>query len=220
MKLAAQGPGRNSQPAEQGRPITDALRAQVLEELPEIAEIGDEDLRSKVIEAWAFSLAGSSYASLRDMQACGVPGDLEAKYGDQTDHLRGVTRLAMKMADDFIENFPKMDIDRDLLIAGALCHDIGKCWEFDPVNRTRWTESRHTGRPSIRHPAYGVHICLSVGLPEGVAHMAAAHSMEGNMVQRSVENEILHAVDHAYWMVLAAGGQIVEDTMPAQFRDD
>ena len=218
MKLAAKVAGRDSQPAVRGRPITDAIRAQIVEELPEINEIKDAELRAKVIEAWALSLTGSSFASLRDMQACGVPCDLEAKSGDQTDHFRGVARLAMQMGDDFIRNFPDIDIDRDLLIAGALCHDIGKCWEFDPENRTRWTNSRHTGRPSLRHPAYGAHICLTVGLPEGVCHMAAAHSREGEMVQRSIENTIVAAVDHAYWMVLAAGDYLVEDTLPAHLR--
>jgi putative nucleotidyltransferase with HDIG domain len=203
--------------AQQGRPITDELRQRVQEELPEIAEIKDADLRAKVIEAWAFSLAGSSYDSLRDMPACGVPGDLEALSGDQTDHLRGVTRVAMKMADDFSENFPNVQVDRDLVIAGALCHDIGKPWEFDPVNRARWAASQHTGRPAIRHPAYGVYICLSVGLPEEVAHMAAAHSAEGELVARSLENTIVAHVDHAYWRVLAAAGQIKPETIPASW---
>lgn len=205
-------------PAERARPVTDALRARVREELPEIDEIRDEGLRAKVVEAWCFSLAGSSYDSIRDMPACGIPGVLEARSGDQTDHLRAVTRLAIKMADDFAEHFPALDIDRDLVVAGALCHDIGKPWEFDPVNRKRWASSRHTGRPAIRHPAYGVHICLTVGLPEEVAHMAAAHSAEGEMVVRSIENTIVHAVDEAYWQVLVAGDHVKPETIPASMR--
>ena len=35
------------------RPITDALRAQIRDELPEYVQIKDADLRDKVIEAWA-----------------------------------------------------------------------------------------------------------------------------------------------------------------------
>src|ERR1044072_4765038 len=34
------------------RPITDALRATVLEDLPELAGVKDEELRRKSIEAW------------------------------------------------------------------------------------------------------------------------------------------------------------------------
>jgi putative nucleotidyltransferase with HDIG domain len=201
-----------------GRPVTDDLRRQVVEDIPEINDIVDADLRAKVIEAWAFSLAGSSFSSIREMPACGVPGDLEAYSGDQSDHVRGVTRLAMKMADDFTENFPAVKIDRDILIAGAICHDIGKPWEFDPVNRARWAASQHTGRPAIRHPAYGVHICLTVGLPEEVAHMAAAHSAEGDLLVRSLENTIVQHVDHAYWKVLVAADQVKPETIPSSWR--
>lgn len=209
----------SSQGSARGRPVTEALRDQIREELPEVNEIRDDELRRKVIEAWAMSLAGSSYRSLRDMPACGVPGDLEAKSGNQTDHLRGVTRLAIKLADDFTEHFPQVDIDRDIVVAGALCHDIGKPWEFDPGNRKRWAESRqHTGFPSVRHPAYGAHICLTVGLPEEVVHIAIAHSAEGLVVERSIENTIVRAMDHAYWQVLVAGDQVNPDTIPPTFR--
>lgn len=211
-------PAAASAAARQRRPITDELRERVRRDLPEIAEINNDELRNKVVEAWSFSLAGTSYESLVDMPACGVPGIFEAKSGNQTDHLRAVTRQAILVADDYIKNFPQLDIDRDLVIAGALCHDIGKPWEFDPINRQRWKSSPHTGRPAIRHPAYGVHICLSVGLPEEVAHVAAAHSSEGNMVARSIENAIIHAVDEAYWQVMTAGNQVDPDTIPAAFR--
>ena len=48
-------------PPIQRRPVTDALRASIVEDLPEINDIKDAELRAKVIEGWAFSLAGSSY---------------------------------------------------------------------------------------------------------------------------------------------------------------
>lgn len=73
----------------------------------------------------------------------------------------------MRIAGEMSELFPDLRVDRDILIAGALCHDVGKPFEFDPVNRQKWTANpRAAGLPAIRHPAYGVHICLTVGLPE------------------------------------------------------
>jgi putative nucleotidyltransferase with HDIG domain len=96
--------------------------------------------------------------------------------------------MALALADQLSGLLPDLVIDRDLLIAGALCHDIGKPWEFDPENRRRWEgRTRRAGLPSIRHPAFGVHICLTVGLPEEVAHCAAAHSDEGELLVRSLE---------------------------------
>jgi hypothetical protein len=74
------------------------LRQQVREELPEIAQIADTDLQQKVTEAWAFALAHSSFKSIREIPPAGNPDTNEAKRGDQTDHLRGVTRLAVGIA--------------------------------------------------------------------------------------------------------------------------
>lgn len=205
---------RSTQPV-----VTDALREQVRSDLPEVNEIKDPDLRDKVIEAWALALAGSSFRSIREIAPAGNPGVMVLKRGDQTDHIRGVTRLAMQMADEFAANFPELEVDRDIVIAGGLCHDIGKPWEFDPENRKRWEASpRKAGKPSIRHPAYGAYICLTAGLPEEIAHIATAHSGEGELLVRSLENTIVHYADHAFWYVLLAGDLIEPDSVPAKDR--
>jgi len=196
------------------RPITDALRSQVREELPEIGLISDQQLQEKVVEAWAFALAGSSFKSIREIPPAGNPGTNEAVRGDQTDHLRGVTRIALQVADEFMAKYPELEIDRDTVIAGGLVHDVGKAWEFDPVNRKRWKASqKRFGKPSIRHPAYGAHICLTVGLPEEIAHIAMAHSGEGELLVRSLENTIVHHADYTFWYVLLAGGMIKPETV-------
>ncbi len=158
------------------RAITDALRKQVSEELPEVAQIRDAALRQKVVEAWAFALAHSSFKSIRKIPPAGNPDTNEAKRGDQTDHLRGVTRLAVGIANEMGTAYPALAIDMDVIVAGGLVHDVGKAWEFDPVNRKRWKQmQKQTGRPSIRHPAFGAHICLTVGpARRGRAHRDGA----------------------------------------------
>jgi putative nucleotidyltransferase with HDIG domain len=197
-----------------GGGVSDELRARVREELPEVEEIRGKELRDKVIEAWATALAGSSFNAIGEIEPSGNPGVNTLKFGSQTDHIRGVTRLAMKMADELAATLPDLEIDRDVLIAGALCHDVGKPFEFDPKNRERW-QSRPgaAGLPSIRHPAYGAHICLSVGLPEEVAHCAAAHSGEGELLVRSLENTIIHHADYAFWGIAGAGDLLVPESI-------
>ncbi len=183
------------------------LLSKVQDELPEVSEIADPDLREKVVEAWAVALEESSFNSISEIRPSGNPDTKPLKVGTQADHIRGVTRLAIRIADELMDMFPDLRIHRDLVVAGALCHDVGKPWEFDPLNQSRWTaEPVATGWPSIRHPAYGVHICLNVGLPEAVAHIAGAHSGEGEQVQRSLENTVVHHADRAFWRVLDAGG--------------
>lgn len=189
--------------------VTDDLRARVGEELPQIAEIGSAGLRAKVVEAWAMALAGSSFNAIADIPGSSQPGRPVLTGYTQADHIRGVSRLAIRLADELTDMFPELPIDRDILVAGAICHDVGKPWEYDPENQARWQATPETtGWPSIRHPGYGVHICLTVGLPEPVAHMAGGHSGEGELVKRSLENTILHHADYAFWATLEAGGML------------
>jgi len=189
--------------------VTNEQRERVRAELPEVEEIGDVELREKVIDAWAKALQSSPFDAIADMKPSGNPDTPPLKRGTQTDHIRGVTRLAMRMAEELSSMFPELGVNRDVLIAGALCHDVGKPWEFNPENQARWKASpRSTGFPSIRHPAYGVHICLSVGLPEEVAHIAGGHSGEGELIVRSLENSIVNAADYAFWGILRSGGML------------
>jgi putative nucleotidyltransferase with HDIG domain len=198
---------------------TGALRRQVGEELPEVEEIRDAALRAGVVEAWALALARSSFGSIRDIPPAGNPGQMVLTRGDQTDHIRGVTRLALRMADEMAALNPDIRINRDVVAAGGLCHDVGKPWEFDPENRRRWeADPRAAGLPSIRHPAYGVHICLTVGLPEAVAHIAGAHSGEGELLVRSLEGTIVHLADVGYWTMALAAGLVRPETMSGKYR--
>ena len=194
--------------------VTDELRARVRAELPEVEEIRDPELRAKVVEAWALALASSSFGAIGEIEPSGNPGVNTLRCGSQTDHIRGVTRLAMGIADEMSALLPGLEVDRDVLIAGALCHDIGKPWEFDPKNRRRWeSDPRAAGLPAVRHPAFGVHVCFTAGLPEEVAHCAAAHSGEGELLVRSLENTIVHHADYAFWAVCRAGDLLVPETV-------
>jgi putative nucleotidyltransferase with HDIG domain len=185
----------------------DALRQGVRESLPEIGEIRDAELRAKVVEAWALSLSQSEFRRIEDIRPSGNPKSPTMKRGTQADHIRGVTRMALGLADQLQQVVGPFGVDRDLLLACALCHDVGKPFEFSPRNQARWEANPGAvGYPSIRHSVYGVHVALTVGLPEAVAHTAGAHSGEGELITRSLENTIVHFADHAYWAILERAG--------------
>lgn len=191
--------------------ITQAMRAAILAEMPEIGWIEDASLRAGVTDAWAAAVASSSFTRIGEMKPSGNYDSTPLRHGTQADHIRSVTRMAVKIAEEMAGLFPEFRYDRDILIAGCLCHDIGKVWEFDPENVARWKANpRAVGMPSLRHPGYGIHICLTMGLPEAVAHMAAAHSGEGELLVRSLENTILHWADYTFWRVVEAGGQFAD----------
>ncbi len=185
----------------------DELRAGVRKSLPEVNNIRDEALRDKVVEAWAYSLSHSEFTSIDGMKPSGNPDTPPLKDGTQSQHLRGVAWAAQGLADGLEKVHGNLGIDRDLLWACALCHDVGKPFEFSPKNQERWKKNiAAAGYPSIRHSVYGVHVALTVGLPEAVAHTAGGHSGEGELIQRSLENTLVHFADHAYWRVMERVG--------------
>ena len=187
--------------------INERIRQGVIESLPEAKQIRDEGLREKVYDAWAMSLAGSGFTRIEEIPASGNPDTPPLKSGTQADHLRSVARLAVAIAEEMTETFKPFDVDMDEVIAGGLCHDLGKPFEFDPKNQERWqADPRTTGWPSMRHTVYGVHMALSAGLPEKIAHIAGAHSAEGQFVQRSLVGTIVHHADHAFWRILDKAG--------------
>ena len=184
-----------------------ALRTGVRQSLPEIAEIRDAELRDKVVEAWALALSQTEFERIEEIRPSGNPKSPAMKRGTQADHLRGVTRMAVALAEKLEQVVGPLGVDRDLLLACGLCHDVGKPFEFSPRNQARWEGNPGAvGYPSIRHSVYGVHLALTVGLPEAVAHTAGAHSGEGELITRSLENTIVHHADHAYWQILDRAG--------------
>lgn len=196
------------------RPITDETRAGVLEDFPEIALVPDQALRGLCVEAWSHALCCSGFARIRDIPPEGNPGSPVLCRGTQADHVRGVVRLVRAMADEFERSYPEVQIDWPVLMAGAVCHDVGKPYEFDPANRARWAaRPGDAGAPTFRHSVFGMHVCLLVGLPEEVAHIAVGHSFEGQFMGVSAECTLVRQADHAWWHLSGALGLVTLDTV-------
>ena len=73
-------------------------------------------------------------------------------------------------------------------------------------------DRRAPGSPALRHPVYGAHICIAVGLPEEVAHIALGHSYEGDLMHRSLECLIVHRADHMWWSIAGGFGLLKAET--------
>jgi len=190
--------------------IDQTIRQGVIESLPEAKLIGSKELREKLYDAWAMSLGESGFKKIEEIRPSGLPDTPPLKAGTQADHLRSVARLAAAIARELKENFEGFDVSMDEVIAGGLCHDLGKPYEFDTENQRRWkTEPGKTGLPSISHPYHGVYVALCAGLPEEIVHIAAAHAREGEVnMERSLVAEIVHFADQAFWRVLDKGGSL------------
>jgi putative nucleotidyltransferase with HDIG domain len=183
----------------------EALRAGVRGSLPELALIENAGLRDKVVEAWSIALAESDFDRIEDIPGAGDWKQPRLKEGSQVEHLRATATMAIGLARGIQQVFPAVPIDYDVLIAGALLHDVGKAFELSPRNLARWKAApARTGLPAIRHPVYGVHVALTAGLPEAVVHIVGGHSMygEGSLINTSIEDLLVQHADHAQWRVL------------------
>lgn len=70
-----------------------------------------------------------------------------------------------------------------------------------------------TGQPTLCHPVFGTYVCLAVGLPEEIAHIACAHSLEGQHIGVSSECMIVRHADHAYWSVAGTLGLLTPESL-------
>ena len=87
-------------------------------------------------------------------------------------------------------------------------------YEFDPANQERWkADPSDSGDPTFRHSVYGVHLALTAGLPEKVAHICIGHSVEGQHFKLSTECMIVRHADHSWWRIAIALGLLDRDTV-------
>jgi putative nucleotidyltransferase with HDIG domain len=177
--------------------ITEEDKQKIRKALPEINEIQNEELREKVTLAWAMALKETSFRRLEDIDTAGLKGF------PMIEHLRGVASMAIGSAEGIKRISPDFSYNRDVLIAGALCHDIGAPFQYDPDNLKKWGKNiGRMGMPAVRHPAYGMHIAMKAGLPLEVVHIIGAHSPEGDFLNRSIECSIVYHEDCAWWELL------------------
>jgi 23S rRNA maturation-related 3'-5' exoribonuclease YhaM len=206
--------------AKSSTPTKDELRAGILKSLPEIAEISNAELREKVIELWIRALSVSEFSSIDQMECSGMVGTEQYPGKTQSDHLRGVGRIARAIARemrDLCGN--EVDIDPDMCLASGLIHDAGKPYFYSAENIKRFHERRaYIGKPAFRHTMFGAHLALEAGLPEELVHCIAAHDlhMDGQYVVPSVYATILASADQIYWNTLIRLGLLKESSIKVE----
>lgn len=184
--------------------LDEAIRDGVITSFPSLQEMKNEELRNKIIDAWTYSLQINGYTKVEEMPGSGMPE--ASALGDQSMHINAVVYTSLSIYDNLSKAYNmELGLDRELLLACAICHDIGKPYEYNKENRARWSSNKkQTGFPNVRHPAYGAYIALTAELPEEVVHVCANHSPEGRFVTRSGYATIVHYADDGSWFSLAS----------------
>jgi len=159
---------------------------------PEIGWIKDESLQKKVVNCWDYAL-GNSVLTPEDLET--IPFSLLVKDGSVSfmNHKRTCVKLSVDIANTMINNFGSaININMDILIAGAILIDVGKLLEYEKVDGKIRTS--RTG-DLVRHPFSGQAIAARFDLPYEVQHIIATHSKEGDLGKRTVESIIVHHAD-------------------------
>jgi putative nucleotidyltransferase with HDIG domain len=168
------------------------MRERLLEVLPEIKWVADAGLREKVIATWIDGLERGGWAP-DDIER--MPFTLAKKVTSSfAKHVRSVTRICAFVADTFDEIYGGADlkVDKDLLLAGALLHDVGKLLEVEEVDGAF---RKSAAGKLVRHAFSGVALADAHGLPPEVQHMIGTHSKEGDPFKRTAESVVLHLAD-------------------------
>jgi len=151
------------------------------QELPLIKEIRNEEIKEKVKKCYEIAMKRSRWKSLEE-----IPFTLLIKNAySYKEHVNNVTKMAYEVGK--IKN-----LSLDVLLAGALLHDIGKLLEYE--KKEGKTKKSSMGK-YIRHPAIGAALAIEVGLDEKLVNIIYAHSKEGEHVERCEEAIVIHHCD-------------------------
>jgi len=162
-----------------------------IERLIELAnQIENEELRKKTIEILKdIKLTNQHFKKLvrEDPEKVRTPFSINdvVVLRDLINHTITVTEVCMKIAETVEKNYG-VKVNKDVLIAGSLLHDIMKVYEFKD------------GKPTgilLDHSALALAELYKMDFPEEVLHLVISHAAPSTNPPRTLEALILHYVD-------------------------
>ncbi len=161
--------------------------------LPEIDQISDPNLKKKVVRTWILAVEKGKWIRIDDIPFTLLIADVNISL---VEHTRTVTQMAVSVAKII------GGVNLDHIVAGGLTHDVGKLLEYE---RAGENIRKSKNGQLIRHPVSGYALGVEAGLPEEVCHIIAAHSAEGEKVNRSKEAIIINHCDFIQFDIVRSG---------------
>ena len=164
---------------------------QVRGAFPELDDVEDDDLRERVVEAWTLGLERGGWRDVED-----IPYAWNIHEVSNAEHVRGVTRIAREAAREQ-RAFHGADPDLDVVLAAALLHDVGKCYEYvDHVDDEVLADPDPTyAGEAVPHSLSGYALAHEVGCPLAVQR-AIPHFI-GEVPDRTLEAELVKSANSA-----------------------
>ena len=166
---------------------------------PLVDRISDAKLKNQTVSCWeeAVKRGGWTRDNLHHIPFTLLPTEFTPSI---VAHTNGVVASALALSDVINENYGgKIRLDMDVLISGAILHDVGKVLEYEKIG-DKYVKSK-LGK-LVRHPVSGAALAWDMGLPPEVVHVIASHSYEGDKTPRSPEAVLVHHADFANFEVL------------------
>ena len=170
--------------------VRDSDRQAVVSAFHYVEQIGDLDLREKVVRTLVRAWRESPYERLED-----APNAVSGWGWNVTfvQHVNSTARAALSLGTQFKEEYDAK-IDFDVLLAAALLHDVDKLLIYERQGDAV-VESVLGKR--LPHGVYGAHLALQEGVPVEVAHIITTHSPSSSACPKSVEGAIIQYADMA-----------------------
>ena len=169
------------------------MRERLLELIPEFDLFTDDDLREKTLRTWEVAMERGGWTP-DELTRLPFTLLINPCPASMIEHVRGVTLTALRAAEIFGDIYgDRIPLDMEMLLAGALLHDIGKLAEYE-TDQDGTTVQTRMGK-LIRHPFSGASLAAEMGLPDDVVHIIAAHAGEGDKVKRTPEGTIVNKAD-------------------------
>jgi putative nucleotidyltransferase with HDIG domain len=168
------------------------MRDELLGLLPEISQIGDEILRDQTLTVWIEAVKRGGW-TIGDLHQMPFTLLIKKTAVSLLEHTRAVTRTSQRIAEVLDEGYKgKVKVDKDVLLSGAILHDVGKLFEY---KREQGVFVKSREGDLLRHPISGAAFAFKYGLPQEVVHIIAAHSKEGDGSRRTIEAIIVNHAD-------------------------
>jgi putative nucleotidyltransferase with HDIG domain len=155
----------------------------IIDSFRDLRLMKDKVLQEKIVLAWKLAVDRGQWQRLADIPFTLLMEDS----GMLVEHTKRVVNMAWNVGNSRSEK-----LNKDFLLAGAFLHDVGKPLEYQ-LKDGKVIKSEFGAK--VRHPESGARLAEECGLPKEVVHIIAAHSHEGDTMNRTPEAVIVNHCD-------------------------
>lgn len=170
---------------------------------PDFLKIKDETLRKQAMLAMKMAMDRGGWTE-ETIHECPVTLNWYSCDVSWVEHVTDVVHMCLLGYDALKKYYSRhgVEFEYDMVLAGALLHDIGKLTEFVKKDG----EVIHGENYELmRHPLSGAVIAAQAGLPDKIIHLIAAHSFEGDHSYQTPESEFVRTMDMFVFLASVKG---------------